>query len=372
MIDIVLPDSLKPADGRFGSGPSKVRPEQIQALVDGGEYLLGTSHRKAPVKHLVERIRTGLAELFRAPDGYEVLLSNGGASFFWDAAAYGLIEHRSSNLVIGEFSKKFATAASSPWLKSPALVEAPYGTGAQLTPVAGADVYAWPHNETSTGVATSIKRVEGADDGALMVVDGTSAAGGIDFDASELDMYYFSPQKNFGSDGGLWFALTSPAAIERIERLHAASGRYIPSTLDLHTIVTNSRLQQTLNTPAIATLILMDNQIQWMLGNGGLAWAAARTAESSQKLYAWAERTSYTTPFVEHPADRSPVVATIDFDDQIEAATVSQILRANGIVDIDSYRKLGRNQLRIGTFVAVEPTDIDQLIASIEYVVDKL
>lgn len=372
MNNIVLPAELRPSDGRFGSGPSKVRQGQIDALVAAGTSILGTSHRKPPVKNLVQHVREGLLKLFRAPEGYEILLSNGGASFFWDAAALGLIKKQSANLVIGEFSNKFAKAASAPWLTAPAVTAAEYGTGDTLSAVAGADVYAWPHNETSTGVSVPIKRVAGADEGALMVVDATSAAGGIDFDASEVDMYYFSPQKNFGSDGGIWFALASPAAIARIEELADADDRYTASTLSLSSVVTNSRLQQTLNTPALATLVMMGDQIDWMLENGGLEWAAARTKQSSDKIYAWAEASDYATPFVQDPAYRSPVVATIDLDDSVPAAEVSKVLRANGIVDIDSYRKLGRNQLRIATFVAVEPSDVDLLLKAIDYVVAHL
>ncbi|SDM05393.1 phosphoserine transaminase [Microbacterium azadirachtae] len=364
---IEIPRELLPVDGRFGCGPSKIRPEQVSALAAVGSSLLGTSHRQAPVKNLVRSVREGLSSLFRLPEGYEIILGNGGSTAFWDAAAFGLIENRAQNLVSGEFGGKFAKAAAAPWLQAPDVRNAEPGARAEAEIVDGVDVYAWPHNETSTGVASPIRRV--AADGALTVIDATSAAGGIDFDVTETDVYYFAPQKNLGSDGGLWFAAVSPAAIERIERI-AASGRYIPEFLSLKNAVDNSRLEQTLNTPALTTLHLLDSQLQWINGNGGLAWAAARTAESSQELYRWAEASPVATPFVADPADRSPVVATIDFDDSVDAAAVAKTLRANGIVDTEPYRKLGRNQLRIATFVSIEPDDVRQLIRSIDYVLE--
>ena len=370
MPDVTIPSELLPADGRFGAGPSKVRREQVEYLAGAGAALLGTSHRQAPVKDLVGRTRTGLADLFRIPDGYEVVLGNGGSTAFWDAAAFSLIEKRSENLVFGEFSSKFAAAAKAPWLDAPHVIEAPAGSRAEPEPVAGVDVYAWPHNETSTGVMAPIRRVNG-DPGSLTVIDATSAAGGVDFDAAEADVYYFAPQKNFASDGGLWFALFSPAAIERVERI-AASDRYIPEFLSIKNAIDNSRLNQTLNTPAIATLLLLENQVEWMNTNGGLAWSSARTAESSGALYEWAERVDYATPFVADPAHRSQVIATIDFDESVDAAAVAKTLRANGIVDTEPYRKLGRNQLRVATFAAVEPDDVRALISSIEYVVERL
>ena len=370
MPDVTIPSELLPADGRFGAGPSKVRREQVEYLAGAGASLLGTSHRQAPVKDLVGRTRTGLAELFRIPDGYEVVLGNGGSTAFWDAAAFSLIEKRSENLVFGEFSSKFAAAANAPWLEAPHVIEAPAGSRAEAEPVAGVDVYAWPHNETSTGVMAPIRRVHG-DTGALTVIDATSAAGGVDFDAGEADVYYFAPQKNFASDGGLWFALFSPAAIERVERI-AASDRYIPEFLSIKNAIDNSRLNQTLNTPAIATLLLLENQVEWMNPNGGLAWTSARTAESSGELYSWAERVAYATPFVADPANRSQVIATIDFDESVDAAAIAKTLRANGIVDTEPYRKLGRNQLRVATFAAIEPDDVRALISSIEYVVERL
>ncbi|WP_345751938.1 phosphoserine transaminase [Microbacterium rhizophilus] len=365
---LTIPADLLPADGRFGCGPSKVRVEQVEALAAVGTSLLGTSHRQAPVKNLVASVREHLAELFRLPDGYEIVLGNGGSTAFWDAAAFGLIERRSQNLTFGEFGGKFAKAARAPWLEAPDVRDAAPGSRVSAEPVAGVDVYAWPHNETSTGVAAPVARVRG-DEGALTVIDATSAAGGIDFDVAETDVYYFAPQKNLGSDGGLWFAALSPAAIERIERI-AASGRYIPEFLSLSQAVANSRLQQTLNTPALATLHLLDSQLGWILGNGGLEWAAARTAESSGALYAWAEASDVATPFVADPEHRSPVVVTIDFDESVDAAAVAKTLRANGVVDTEPYRKLGRNQLRVATFVSIEPDDVRQLIRSIDYVLE--
>jgi phosphoserine aminotransferase len=367
---LTLPADLLPADGRFGCGPSKVRPEQVAALAGPGAKLLGTSHRQAPVKNLVGSVRAHLADLFRLPDGYEIILGNGGSTAFWDAAAFGLIENRAQNLVFGEFGGKFAAAAAAPWLQAPDVRKVDAGTRTVAEPVAGVDVYAWPHNETSTGVAAPVKRVAG-DSGALTVIDATSAAGGIDVDLTEADVYYFAPQKNFASDGGLWFAAVSPAAIERIERV-AAGGRYIPEFLSLKNAVDNSRLNQTLNTPAVSTLVLMDAQLEWMLANGGLAWADARTRESSGALYEWAEASAVATPFVANPADRSPVVVTIDFDDTVDAAAVAKTLRANGIVDTEPYRKLGRNQLRIATFVSIDPADVRTLIGAVDYVIEHL
>lgn len=370
MPQITIPAALLPADGRFGCGPSKVRREQLDYLAGAGSAILGTSHRQAPVKDMVGRVRAGLGELFRAPEGYEVVLGNGGSTAFWDAASFGLIERRSQNMSFGEFGSKFASAAGAPWLEAPDVRKADAGSIAVPEAVAGVDVYAWPHNETSTGAAAPVTRVAG-DAGALTVIDATSAAGGIDFELGETDVYYFAPQKNFASDGGLWFALFSPAAIERVERV-AASGRYIPEFLSLKNAVDNSRLNQTLNTPALSTLLLLENQVDWINENGGLSWAGARTAESSGVLYDWAERVDYATPFVTDAAHRSPVVVTIDFDDAIDASAVAKALRANGIVDTEPYRKLGRNQLRVATFTAIEPDDVRALVASIEYVVGQL
>lgn len=367
---LIIPANLLPIDGRFGCGPSKIRPEQLDYLATAGAALLGTSHRQSPVKDLVGRVRSGLGELFRLPDGYEVVLGNGGSTAFWDAAAFSLISSRSENLTFGEFGAKFAQAASAPFLTAPHIVNAPAGSRAELEIIDGVDVYAYPQNETSTGVMTPVVRAAG-DPGALTVVDATSAAGGIDFDAAQADVYYFAPQKNFASDGGLWFGLFSPAAVERVESI-AGSGRYIPEFLSIKNAIDNSRLNQTLNTPAISTLLLLENQIDWINSGGGLSWAHARTKESSDALYEWADRVSYATPFVTNPEHRSQVVVTVDFDDSVDAAAVASTLRANGIVDTDPYRKLGRNQLRVATFVAIEPDDVRALIASIEYVVSAL
>ena len=365
---LTIPSSLLPSDGRFGCGPSKVRPEQLAHLASAGASILGTSHRQAPVKDLVGRVRTGLSQLFRLPDGYEVVLGNGGSTAFWDAAAFSLIEKRSQNLTFGEFGSKFAQSAGAPFLTAPLVIDAPAGSRSEIEITAGIDVYAWPHNETSTGVMAPVIRAAG-DPGALTVVDATSAAGGINIDASQADVYYFAPQKNFASDGGLWFALFSPAAIERVERI-AASDRWIPEFLSLKNAVDNSRLNQTLNTPALSTILLMENQIDWINSNGGLTWADARTRESSSVLYDWAEASAYATPFVTNPDHRSQVVVTIDFDDSIDAAGIASTLRANGIVDTEPYRKLGRNQLRVATFTAIKPDDVRALVSCIEFVVE--
>jgi phosphoserine aminotransferase len=370
--DIVIPDNLKPKDGRFGCGPSKIRPEALASLTaPGSNYILGTSHRQKPVKNVVKSVREGLNSLFSLPEGYEVILGNGGSTAFWDIATFGLIEDRSQHLVFGEFSSKFASAAKeAPFLGEPTVIKSEPGTHPAAVAEAGIDVYALTHNETSTGVAMPIKRPAGTD-GALVLVDATSAAGGLDVDAKEFDTYYFAPQKSFASDGGLWLALMSPAAIARAEKIKA-SDRWIPAFFDLGIAIENSRLDQTYNTPALITLMLLDEQIKWMNTNGGLKFAAGRSADSASRLYGWAEKTSYTTPFVTDPAQRSKVVATINFDDAIDATKVAAALRANGIVDTEPYRKLGKNQLRIGMFPAVDPSDIDALTASIDYVVANL
>ncbi len=369
---IVIPADLLPADGRFGSGPTKLRDAQVEALAAAGRSLLGTSHRQAPVRNVVQRIREGLATLFGLPDDYLVVLSNGGTTAFWDSAAFGLISHRSQHLSFGEFSAKFAKVTqSAPWLADPSIISAEPGTHPSPQAEYGVDSYALTHNETSTGVAMPIRRVPGADDGALVLVDATSAAGGIAVDPTQFDAYYFAPQKCFGSDGGLWLALLSPAALERAARI-AASDRYIPEFLSLQTAIEQSRLQQTYNTPALATLVLLAEQVDWMLSRGGMAWTTERTGASSSILYNWADKSPAATPFVVDPADRSPVVVTIDFADHIQASALSAVLRANGIVDTDSYRKLGRNQLRIGTFPAVEPADVEALTACIDYVLERL
>jgi phosphoserine aminotransferase len=369
---IVIPTDLRPVDGRFGSGPTKIRPGQMAALAAAGTTLLGTSHRQAPVRGVVQRVREGLARLFGLPDDYLVALGNGGTTAFWDAAAFGLIEGRSQHLSFGEFSSKFAkVTTAAPWLADPSVISSEPGTHPLPEPQAGIDAYALTHNETSTGVAMPVRRVAGADRDALVLVDATSAAGGIAVDPAEFDVYYFAPQKNFGSDGGLWLALMSPAALDRVGRI-AASGRYIPESLSLAVAIDNSRLQQTYNTPAVATLILLAEQVEWMLGNGGMAWTTERSATSSGILYTWADKSPVATPFVADPSERSPVVATIDFADTIDATALSKVLRANGIVDTDSYRKLGRNQLRIGTFPAVDPSDVEALTACIDYVLERL
>jgi phosphoserine aminotransferase len=369
---IVIPDNLKPKDGRFGCGPSKIRPEALASLTaPGSNYILGTSHRQKPVKNVVKSVREGLNSLFSLPEGYEVILGNGGSTAFWDIATFGLIEDRSQHLVFGEFSSKFASAAKeAPFLGEPTVVKSEPGTHPTAVAEAGIDVYALTHNETSTGVAMPIKRPAGTD-GALVLVDATSAAGGLEVDAKEFDTYYFAPQKSFASDGGLWLALMSPAAIARAEKIKA-SGRWIPAFFDLGTAIENSRLDQTYNTPALVTLMLLDEQIKWMNANGGLKFAAGRSADSASRLYGWAEKTSYTTPFVVDPARRSKVVGTINFDDAIDATKVAAALRANGIVDTEPYRKLGKNQLRIGMFPAIDPADIDALTASIDFVVSNL
>ncbi|MBI5160921.1 MAG: phosphoserine transaminase [Micrococcales bacterium] len=369
MPTLEIPADLLPADGRFGCGPSKVRPEQLQHLLAHAD-ILGTSHRQAPVKELVGRVRAGIAELFRMPEGYEVLLGDGGSTAFWDAAAFSLIQTRSAHLAFGEFGAKFAAAARTPFLQAPWVVAAPAGSRSVFEPIAGADLYAFPHNETSTGVMAPVRRATG-DAGALTVVDATSAAGGVEVDLTETDVYYFAPQKNLASDGGLWFAVVSPAAIARIEEI-AAGDRWIPEFLSLKNALDNSRLDQTLNTPALATLLLMEAQLEWLNGNGGLGFAAARTRESSGLLYDWATGAEYANPFVVDPADRSQVVVTVDIDDAIDARALSATLRANGIVDTDPYRKLGRNQLRVATFAAIDPDDIRALIACIDWVVPRL
>jgi phosphoserine aminotransferase len=367
---IVIPDNLKPKDGRFGSGPTKVRPEQVAALAAAPE--LGTSHRQPPVKAVVRRIRSGLAELFSLPNGFVVALGNGGTTAFWDAAIFGLIQERSQHLSFGEFSTRFATLTGrAPWLKEPSVIKAEPGTHPWPRAEAGIDAYALTHNETSTGVSMDVRRPAGADPGALVLVDGTSAAGALPADPAEFDAYYFAPQKVFGGDGGLWLALLSPAARARIEEI-AASGRYIPEFLSLKAAVDNSVKDQTLNTPAVSTLVLLATQIDWLLEQGGLAWSQSRTSRSAEILYKWAERSPFATPFVADQAMRSPVVGTIDFSDAVSADAVAAVLRENGIVDTESYRKLGRNQLRIGLFPAVEPDDVAALTACIDYVAERL
>lgn len=370
--DIVIPADLLPRDGRFGSGPSKVAPGALERLAATGSSLMGTSHRQAPVKQLVGRVRRGLADLFALPEGYEVLLANGGSTAFWDAAAFGLVRQRSQHLVFGEFGGKFAAAtAAAPWLGEPTVVEAPAGSRSTAYAEDDVDLYAWPHNETSTGVMAPVVRPAGIADDALVVVDATSGAAGLPVDVAETDVYYFAPQKGFGSDGGLWFALVSPRALDRIAEI-GASDRYVPAFLDLPTAVTNSRADQTLNTPALATLFLMAEQLDWMHAQGGLPAMVARTSESSATLYDWAEASAYATPFVTDPAHRSLVVGTVDLDPGVDAATVSAVLRAHGVVDTDPYRKLGRNQLRIAMFPGIDPADVAALTRCIDHVVAAL
>jgi phosphoserine aminotransferase len=369
---ITIPADLKPADGRFGSGPSKVRPEQVEYLRSIATTVLGTSHRQKPVKDLVRRVREGLAAFFDLPEGYEVVLGNGGTTAFWDAAAFNLVRERAAHLAFGEFSSKFATVTSkAPFLGDSVVIKGEPGTLPAARPVPGADVYAWAHNETSTGVMAPVRRVEGSDEGSLVLVDATSGAGGLPVDVREADAYYFAPQKSFASDGGLWLALLSPAALARIEEVKG-SGRWIPDFLDLTTALDNSRKDQTYNTPAVATLAMLANQVEWLNAQGGVEWATRRTADSSSRLYTWAEKTDYTTPFVADPAVRSQVVGTVDFADDVDAAAVAKTLRANGIVDVEPYRKLGRNQLRVAMFPAIDPADVEALTRCVDHVVERL
>ncbi|CAB4575486.1 MAG: phosphoserine transaminase [Actinobacteria bacterium] len=370
-MSIIIPADIKPKDGRFGCGPSKIRPEALAALSASGNTILGTSHRQKPVKNVVKRVREGLTSLFNLPEGYEVILGNGGSTAFWDIATSGLIESRSQHLVFGEFSSKFAASSKeAPFLGEPTIIKTEPGSHPVAVAEAGIDVYALTHNETSTGVSMPILRPAGTD-GALVLVDATSAAGGLMVDAKEFDTYYFAPQKSFASDGGLWIAIMSPAAIARAAKIKA-SGRWIPAFFDLEIAIENSRLDQTYNTPALVTLMLLAEQIEWMNSNGGLTFAAGRSEKSSNILYSWAEKTSYTTPFVTDPAMRSKVVGTINFDDAIDATKISAALRENGIVDTEPYRKLGKNQLRIGMFPAVDPSDVEALTKCIDHVVAAL
>ncbi len=367
-----IPADLLPGDGRFGCGPSKVRPEQVRALERLGRTVLGTSHRQPPVKGLVRQVREGLAGLFGLRDGYEIVLGNGGSTAVWDIAAFGLVRERAQHLAFGEFSAKFAgVTAGAPFLGESSVIRAEPGSLAEPVAQADIDVYAWPHNETSTGVMAPVRRVAGAAEDALVLIDATSGAGGLPVDLSQADVYYFAPQKCFASDGGLWLACFSPAALARVEQI-AASGRWVPEFYSLPTAIDNSRKDQTYNTPAVATLALMADQLDWMNANGGLGFTTGRTADSSARLYAWAERTAYTTPFVADPAARSQVVGTIDFDAAVDAAAVAKVLRANGVVDVEPYRKLGRNQLRIAMFPAVDPDDVSALTACVDWVVERL
>ncbi len=368
---IRIPNELLPADGRFGAGPSKVDPAHLTALAATGRQLMGTSHRQAPVRELVGRVREGLAELFALPEGYEVVLGNGGATAFWDIATYGLIRAKSQHLSFGEFSAKFAkAAAAAPWLDDPSVITADPGSRPTAVAEEGVDVYAWAHNETSTAVMAPVVRPEGTD-GALVLVDATSGAGGLPVDLTQVDAYYFAPQKCFASDGGLWIALLSPAALERVAEI-AADGRHIPAFFDLPTAIDNSRKNQTYNTPSLATLFLMAEQLDWMLAQGGLKGMVDRTTASSSTLYDWAEATPYTTPYVADPAHRSLVIGTVNFDDAVSADEVARILRTHGVVDTEPYRKLGRNQLRIAMYPAIDPEDVAALTRCIDYVVERL
>ncbi len=366
-----IPADLKPADGRFGCGPSKVRPEALARLAEQS-HLMGTSHRQAPVRDLVGRVRSGLAELFGLPDGYEIALGNGGATAFWDAAAAWLVRDRALHLAYGEFSQKFAKAtAAAPFLGDPIVVEADPGDAPAPVGDEAVDAIAWAHNETSTGVMVPVRRPKGAGE-ALVLIDATSGAGGLPVDVAETDAYYFAPQKSFGADGGLWLALLSPAAAARIEELDGSEDRWQPDFLSLRTALENSRKEQTYNTPALATLLLLADQVEWMLAGGGLAWCVERTSASSGHLYGWADAADFATPFVADPAKRSLVVGTIDFEDSVDAAALAATLRANGIVDVEPYRKLGRNQLRIGMFPAVETADVEALTACIDWVIENV
>ena len=370
--NITIPSELLPEDGRFGAGPSKIRQEQIDALTKAGKTLLGTSHRQKPVKTQVARIKNGLTELFNLPEGYEVVLGNGGSTAFWDIATFSLIRDKAQFLSFGEFGSKFASSAkAAPFLSEPVVIKAEPGDALAFEPSPGIDAYCTPHNETSTGVAVRPYRPTGIDDDALVLIDATSGSGGLDVDIRDVDVYYFSPQKCFASDGGLFIAIMSPKAIARAEEIKA-SGRYIPPFLDLMTAIENSRLDQTNNTPAVATLIMMAEQIEWFNSNGGLKWTTARTAESAGLIYNWAEANTFTTAFVVDPAKQSNVVVTVNFDDSIDASLISGVLRRHGVVDIEPYRKLGKNQLRVSVFPAVEPSDVQKLLASIDYVVAQL
>ncbi len=375
MATIDIPKDLLPADGRFGCGPSKVRPDALVALAATGSSIVGTSHRQGPVRDVVRRCRDGLAQLFGLPDGYEIVLGNGGSTAFWDLATFCLIDQRSQHLSFGEFSAKFAAAAqAAPHLGEPSVLTSEAGTHPDAVADDQVDAYALTHNETSTGVMMPLQRPRRADGTAadgLVLVDATSGAGGLRFDPSEVDAYYFAPQKSFGSDGGLWLAALSPAAVERAQRI-AASGRWVPAFLDLAIAIDNARLQQTYNTPAVLTLLLLADQVEWLNGNGGLDWAAGRSDRSAEHLYGWAERSSYATPFVAKPDDRSHVVGTIDLVDDVDAAAVAKTLRANGVVDTEPYRKLGRNQLRVAMFPGIDPDDVAALTACIDFVVERL
>ena len=369
--DITIPADLLPGDGRFGAGPSKIFDSALDSLAASGRSVMGTSHRQAPVKTLVASVTERLTQLYSLPEGYEVVMGVGGSNAFWDVAAFSLIDNRQQNVVGGEFGAKFAACATTPFLAAPDVIETEPGTLALPQAREGIDCYAWAHNETSTGVMAPVERVAGADAGALMLVDGTSAAGGLALDVSETDVYYFAPQKSFASDGGLWFALCSPAAIERAERI-SSSGRWIPPFLDFMSALDNSRKHQTYNTPAVATYFLMNTQLEWMLAGGGMRFVTERTATSAATLYGWAEASEVATPFVRDASARSNVIGTVDFTDAVDAAMLAAVLRKNGVVDVEPYRKLGRNQLRVGMYPAVEPDDVAALTRCIDYIVERI
>jgi phosphoserine aminotransferase len=371
MPEIQIPSQLLPKDGRFGCGPSRLRPEQLASLAASGTSFMGTSHRQAPIKNLVAEVQTGLLELFRAPAGYEIALGNGGASAFWDMAAYSLAEGNTQALVHGEFSAKFAKSLKAPFLGELTIQKGDPGSRSEFRATSSTNTYVYPQNETSTGVVTPVARLAGADSGALFLTDATSAAGGMDFDALNTDVYYFSPQKNFAADGGIWLALLSPEAVSRAEKV-AASDRYIPEFLSLKTAITNSRLNQTLNTPAIGTLYLLNEQIKWINESGGLKWADAKTRCSSKVLYDWAEASGVASPFVSNPDHRSQVVVTLEFEETVDTAELIRVLRLNGIVDVDPYRGIGKNQLRIATFVGTDQADVESLTSCFDFVLERL
>jgi len=368
--EIQIPQEILPADGRFGSGPSKVRPEAVTALADMSRSQLGTSHRQKPVKSLVADLQKGLRQMFGLPDNYEVILGNGGTTVFWDALTFGMIQQKSQHLSFGEFSSKFAAAAAAaPFLDEPQVITSETGTHPQAESADDIDFYALTHNETSTGVMMDIFRPRGA--AGIVAVDATSGAGGLRVDPSQYDCYYFAPQKGLASDGGLWFAIMSPAGVQRVEQIKN-SGRWMPASIDISIALENSRLNQTYNTPALATIFLAFHQVNWINENGGLDWAAGRSERSSEILYGWAERSDYATPYVAKPDERSRVTGVIDLDPRVDANTLCTVLRQNGIVDIDGYRKLGRNQIRIAMFPAIDSSDIEALTNCIDHVAGKI
>ena len=364
-----IPSARLPSGPRFGCGPSRIRREVVASLSEPGS-VMGTSPRQPPVRHVVAAIREELSTLYDLPAEYEVALGNGGATLFWDMATVSLVEKCAATGVYGEFTKKFSSVLQgAPFLADPAVFQAPPGELALPQALGEIDAYAWAHNETSTGVVAPIRRPDEIDENSLVLVDATSAVGGVAADVAQTDAYYFSPQKNLSSDGGLWLAILSPAAIERSERL-TTSARWVPQMLDLSVAVKNSRADQTLNTPALATLVMLEAQCRWLLDKGGMTWAASRTASTSGILYRWAEDNPLTTPFVTDPALRSPVVVTIDIDKSVDATQLCARARENGILDIEPYRKLGRNQIRVATFSSIEPGDIEALTACLDWLLE--